>query len=132
MEHPDITWARQTGYPRPIGRPAQKNTLCANYSTERDDKQMSLLEKIVKRVEAIEELNDKKAILYVDIHEGRSKVMFYDVDLFYELSDGHCVEVERKTGVFPYRAKFYVHGICFDIYLSEEEHSRLKELLANG
>ena|SRR5690625_503898 len=142
MEHPDITFYNQHGMTREqwaekMGSPQMnpdKNISLSSITQDSEGKEeKSMLEKLVDIVESIEKLNEEEPKVSVSVHDGYSTVLIYDIDLFYELSEGYPVKLEaiNTDSDIEYRAEFEAYGIEFNAYLNTKELKRYTELLTN-
>src|SRR5690625_1565908 len=142
MEHPDITFYNQHGMTREqwaekMGSPQMnpdKNISLSSITQDSEGKEeISMLQKLVDIVESIEMLNEEEPKVSVSVHDGYSTVLIYDIDLFYELSEGYIVDLQsvESDSDIMYQAEFKVHGIEFTTYLNKKEFIKLDELMSN-
>jgi len=142
MEHPDITFYNQHGMTREqwaekMGSPQMnpdKNISLSSITQDSEGKEeKSMLQKLVDIVESIEKINEEEPAVHVTVCESYATVLIYDIDLFYELSEGYQVNLQSvdSDSDIICQAVFEVYGIEFTTYLNKKEFFKLDELMSN-
>lgn len=135
MEHPDITSARLTGYPRHKKEPAAtgtyENYTYSDYSTERREIKMLssyAYDELNNFRNTFHKLYQHNGVIGINVDEDELRVVLKDLNTFLQESEGYPVEVE-KNELSEYTACFQINKIRFLLYMNKETKDNLERVL---
>lgn len=138
LEHPDITFYNRFGMTREEKRtlhtksPENYHTASISHLAEKENKEMDLLEIATKASKLLDKLKDGGVIGHYT-QDDKLNIQLYEVQLFYELSEGYAIKTMRNIEEYkPYTKAFFDNGyVQVFVLLHEHEESELKELMNN-
>lgn len=138
LEHPDITNARSTGYPKKntlTAMSASENNICADYSTNGDENKMLssyAYDELNNFRNTFHKLYQHNGVIGINVDEDELRVVLKDLNTFLQESEGYYVEIQKNTlSDLLYTACFQINKVKFLLYMNEKDKQSLEGVLSN-